>query len=184
MIKFTRFFASLIFVTILMSLSSCFNDDEPNSEKYKEWRIQNEEYVAEATAMVNNDGTPYYMKFVPSWAPQTFVLIHWHNDRAQTIQNLSPMDNSTTQIKYELYNVDGVKLSDSYSNADSTYTSRPSQNIIGMWAALTNMHIGDSVTMVIPSNAAYGEVAHGNIPPYSTLVYNVKLKAITAYEVP
>lgn len=165
-------------------LTGCFDDEEPASEKYKEWREQNEQYIADAIAKKDDSGQPYYTKIVPSWAPNTYVLMHWHNDPALTASNLQPMDNSTTEITYALFNVKGEAISSSFARPDSIYTSRPSQNIIGMWAALTRMHVGDSVTMVIPSEAGYGEYSSGSVPPYSTLVYNVKLKAVTAYEVP
>lgn len=184
MIRFHKALVAFLSCGIGLTLTSCFNDDDSNSEKYKEWRTQNEQFLTEAEAMTNSDGSAYYEKIVPSWAPNTYVLVHWHNDRALTASNLSPMDNSTTQIKYELMNINNVTVSTSYANADSLYTSKPSQNIIGMWTALTHMNVGDSVTMVIPSNAGYGEVSYGDILPYSTLIYNVKLKAITAYEVP
>ena len=165
-------------------LTSCFDDGDSTSEKYKDWREKNENYVMEALAMTSEDGTPFYEKIIPSWAPNTFVLVHWHNDRALTEKNLSPMDNSTVSITYRLLNIEGEELSNSFANPDSLYTSKPSNNIIGVWAAMTNMHVGDSVTMVIPSEAGYGDLLKGDIPPYSTLVYNVKLKAIPAYEVP
>lgn len=167
-----------------VTLTSCFDDADPASEKYKEWREKNDVYISEQEVLKNPDGTSYYTKVVPSWAPNTFVLVHWHNDTTLTTSRLCPMDNSTTQITYELFNIEGEKISDSFAKADSLYTSKPSSNIIGMWAALTRMNVGDSVTMVIPATAGYGEMSYGNILPYSTLVYNVKLKAIPAYEVP
>lgn len=168
-----------------MTLSSCFDDPESTYDKYKDWREQNDKYIADAEALLNNDGTAYYSKIVPSWAPETFVLLHWHNNRELTKDNLMPMDNSTTQITYELFDIEGNAISNSFSQPDSVYTSKPFQNIIGMWAALTNMNVGDSVTMVIPSQAGYGEsTSRSEIKPYSTLIYNVKLKAVTAYEIP
>lgn len=167
-----------------IALTGCFEDKESIAEQYKDWREKNEQYIVEAEGMKNDDGSSFYTRIVPSWAPNAFVLMHWHNDRSLTASNLMPMDNSTTKITYELFNVDGEKLSDSFSNTDSLYTSRPSSNIIGMWSALTHMNVGDSVTMVIPSQAGYGIRATGGILPYSTLIYNVKLKAVTAYEVP
>lgn len=166
------------------ALTSCFDDDNSTAEKYREWRELNEKYLIEAQGKTDESGAPYYTQIIPSWAPNTYVLVHWHNDRAMTAGNLSPMDNSTTQITYELFNVNGDRISDSFSNTDSIYTSRPSSNIIGMWTALTHMNVGDTVTMVIPSSAGYGIMNTGSIQPYSTLIYNVKLKAVTAYEVP
>lgn len=188
MIKFLRKISRILPVALLcgatLTLTSCFNDDDTNEVKYKEWREQNKKYIDEAEAKTNADGSLYYTKITPSWAPDAYVLMHWHNDRALTEKNLSPMDNSTTQITYELFDINNERISDSFNNPDSLYTSRPSQNIIGMWTALTHMNVGDSVTIVMPSQSGYGEYPSGKIPPYSTLVYNVKLKAITAYEIP
>lgn len=167
-----------------LMMTSCFDDDDSIAVKYKEWKEKNEQYLLDAEAQRGEDGNLYYTKIVPSWAPNAYVLIHWHNDRALNAGALSPMDNSTTQITYELFNIDGDRLSDSFSNTDSLYTSKPSSNIIGMWTALTHMNVGDSVTMVIPSQAGYGERNYSGILPYSALIYNVKLKAIPAYEVP
>ena len=167
-----------------LALTACFDDSDPIAEQYKEWKEQNEQYLAEAEAQIDADGKPYYTKIVPDWAPNAYVLMHWHNDRTQTENNLSPMDNSTVSITYELFDIEGKRISDSFSNIDSLYTSRPSSNIIGVWAGLTHMHIGDSVTMVMPADAGYGEYPNQGIKPYSTLIYNIKLKAIPAYEVP
>ena len=167
-----------------LALTGCFEDAETTAEKYKEWKQRNEQYVLEAEAKTDEDGQPYYTKLAPSWAPDAFALVHWHNDRDLTKDNLQPMDNSTTQITYELFDIDGESISNSFSNRDSLYTSRPSQNITGVWYPLTQMNVGDSVTIVIPSQAGYGEMNYSGIKPYSTLIYNIKLKAITAYEVP
>lgn len=174
--------AGLIALTGL-GLTGCFDDPESNAVKYAQWREDNEKYLMQEEGRTNPDGSPYYTKIVPSWAPSAYSLVRWHNDRSLTVSKLTPMDNSTVEITYELFNVEGKRLQDSFGNTDSIYTCKPSQNIVGMWAPLTQMNVGDSVTIVIPSQAAYGEVVHGSIPPYSTLIYNVKLKAIKAYEV-
>lgn len=179
-----RVLPAILAVIASVTLSGCFKDEETTAEKYKEWREQNLQYVLDVEAKTNDDGTPYYTRITPSWAPEAYSLVHWYNDRKATENNLSPMDNSTVQITYELFDIEGELLSNSFSNTDSLYTSMPSQNIIGVWAPLTNMHVGDSVSIVIPYRAGYGEVQNGNIKPYSTLVYNIKLKAIKAYEVP
>lgn len=176
--------AAITVLTAGVSLSACFHDEDPIAEQYKDWREQNEQYIAEQLLKKDDAGNPYYTKIVPSWAPETYVLVHWHNDRTLTSKNISPMDNSVTQITYELYDVEGTELSNSFSNTDSLYTSRPNQNIIGMWTALTYMNVGDTVTMIIPSAAGYGTQKNGDIKPYSTLVYGVKLKAVPAYEIP
>jgi FKBP-type peptidyl-prolyl cis-trans isomerase len=37
------------------------------------------------------------------------------------------------------------------------------------------MNVGGKATLVIPSSIAYGERDMGQIPPYSTLVFDVEL---------
>lgn len=169
---------------ICLSLTNCFKDDDPLAEQYAEWKAQNERYIAEAEVMTDADGALFYERIQPSWAPSAYTLIHWFNDRRLTENNLSPMDNSTVEITYLLRNVDGDTISSSFASTDSVYRSKPQDNIIGIWYPLTQMHVGDSVQLVIPYQAGYGERLYGGIPPYSTLVYNIKMKAVTAYEVP
>lgn len=180
-----RYFFPLVSSLFLASgLTSCLGDDD-NSYDYKDWINQNETYLAEKEAAVDASGKKLFEKVVPSWCPGVYVLSQWHNDRSKTAANLVPMDNSTVDVIYECLYVNGTVLDSSYSNTtygDSVYRCKPSDNIVGFWTMLTNMHVGDSVTCVIPMNAAYG-VSSTRVVPYSTLIYNMKLKAIHAYEV-
>lgn len=166
----------------LLLLSGCIDDDETTD--YSAWKQQNDEYVSKIENLTEN-GQKVYTKIVPDWAPNDYVLIKWHNDRSLTQNNLKPLSNSTVNIKYEMENVEGTSLGDSYSMTaygDSIYQSMPNQNIVGMWAAMINMHVGDTVTMVIPYASAYGVSSSGDIPPYSTLIYHVKMKGIPKFE--
>lgn len=178
-----KFSWALAFISLSLVATSCFEDDTKISDEYAEWRQQNLDYITKAEAETEG-GKPYYSRIAPSWAPDAYTLIHWHNDTNVTRKNLKPMDNSTVGITYELFDIEGNRISDSFSNTDSLYRSMPSNNITGVWYALTSMHVGDSVTLVIPSEAGYGERSYGGIKPYSTLIYNIKLKNISAYEMP
>lgn len=167
----------------MLVLTSCFGDEEETD--YTEWRQQNIDYMTKAAGFTTPDGEKEYERLSPLWAPDEYILIKWHNDRSLTADNLVPLDNSLVNIKYEFSNIEGEYWGDSYSNkinGDSIYQSRPCQNIIGMWTALTNMHVGDSVTMIIPASAAYGSAERAPILPYSTLIYSVKLTEIVAFE--
>lgn len=161
-----------------LMLSSCLGGDDDYTVDYSEWIEQNEKYLSETEA------DPSFEKVVPTWCPGVYVLAKWHNDRTLTQSNLVPMDNSTVDVIYQVEYVNGVELDNSYSNTangDSIYQCKPLDNIVGFWAMLTNMHVGDSVTCVIPSNAGYGNT--GSVVPYSTLIYHMKLKGIHYYEV-
>lgn len=167
----------------MLPLASCLGGDEPD---YTEWRQQNEAFFA-AKEAETKDGTPVYSRIVPSWAPSAYSLIKWENDRAATQKNLVPLDNSLCKVKYHVDDIDGNRIDDSYASTtygDSIYQCRPNQNIIGFWSALTQMHVGDSVTCIMPAIAGYGENGYGKIKPYTTLIYSIKLVSIPAYEIP
>lgn len=173
---------ALLFAVPLLALTSCLPDD-PTTD-WNPWYNQNEAYVrhiADSTV----DGRKVFTRITPAWAPQGYVYMQWHNDTMLTRKNPRPLDNSTTVMKYELYDINGSLIQTSYkANGDSTYTSKPNSNIIGYWIAATSMHVGDSVTVVMPPNAGYGATQTGSIKPYSTLIYNLKLVSIPNYEIP
>lgn len=171
---------SAISFAMAVGLSSCLGNDD-DSYDYKEWINQNETYFTRMQDTIGADGKKVYEKLTPVWAPGVSILAQWHNDRGLTAGNLVPMDNSTVEIKYEGRYLNGVRFDSSYSNADSVTQFKPADLIVGFHTMLTNMHVGDSVTCVIPSNAGYG-ASSTTIIPYSTLIFDIKLKSILKYE--
>lgn len=163
-------------VLLLLPLASCLESDVV---EYDEWREKNDTYL-------KTIDTSEYELIVPDWAPQNSVYIKWHNDRSLTADNLVPLSNSTVDIKYELEDIEGTKIQNSYDvvTGDSVYQSQPNNNIIGMWIAMTTMHVGDSATLVIPYQSGYGDKETSGIKPYSNLIYRIKIKAIKAFEKP
>lgn len=173
---------SLLSVAMAAGLSSCLGDDDDTYD-YKAWMNQNESYFTRMQDTIGADGKKVYEKITPVWAPGVSILAKWHNDRSLTASNLVPMDNSTVEIKYEGRYYNGVRFDSSYSKPDSVTLFKPTDLIVGFHTMLTNMHVGDSVTCVIPSDAGYGASSSG-IMPYSTLIFDIKLKSIYKYEVP
>lgn len=155
-------------------LAACIKSD---LDDYDAWREQNDEYLSKID-------TREYELIVPDWAPQNSVYIKWHNDRALTANNLVAMSNSTVDIKYELEDIDGNKYENTYSNTDSIYRSKPNENVLGMWIAMTTMHVGDSATVVIPYPSGYGSTGNIKIKPYTNLIFHMKIKDIKAFERP
>ncbi len=173
-----------LLAAMLIMVSSCIKD---NTVDYTEWEQKNTAFVAAAEAERNPDGSPTYTRIVPDWAPNAFSLVKWENDRTLTEKNLRPLSNSVIKVKYDLEDIEGRRISDSYTSTtygDSIYLCRPNQNIIGFWNCVTNMHVGDSVTCIMPYVSGYGSTANGSVKPYSTLIYHIKLVDITAYELP
>lgn len=162
----------LTLVTIL--LPGCIKSE---SDDYETWRATNDAY----TAAINLNE---YEKVAPDWAPLNPVYIKWHNDRSKTADNLVPMSTSTVVTKYELEDINGTKIENSYARQDSAYVSKPNGNIIGMWIALTTMHVGDSVTLIVPYQSGYGAELKSGMRPYTNLIFHMKLKEIKAFEKP
>lgn len=176
-------FGFLALPAILCLMSSCLsNNDE--YEDYAKWRTRNIEYL-DSIEKVSLDGIKAYEKVVPAWDPASYVYMRWHNDRDMTASALSPLSNSTCDVVYLLRNIDGDTLDSSYSQTyygDSIYRCPPNQMITGFQIAMMNMHVGDSVTAVVPYTSAYGVTGSGSVLPYSTLVFSIKLAGIPGFE--
>lgn len=165
-------------------LSSCLGDT-PSEDA--EWRDKNDAWMIEKEAETDANGQKVYTRINCEWDPNGYVLMKWHNDRSLTENNLSPIATSTVDVKYRVQNIDGLGLDSSYyrtTPADSIYRTVLNKNIQGWIIALGKMHVGDSCTVLIPYNQAYGINSQGSIKPYSNLVFDVKLVGIPAYERP
>ncbi len=167
----------------LLAITGCGMDNNDDTLKdTKEWRTKNMNYMVEAESETQG-GVKVYEKVSPTWMPTGYVLMKWHNDRELTKDNLTPLYNSTVDMYYDGKLIDGTVFDRSSDHfADAVFTAKPSENIVGMAIALTNMHVGDSVTVVIPYELGYGANGSGSIRGYSTLIFNLRLKGIAAFE--
>ena len=83
---------------LLFVIAACGVDNEETWEEYRDWRNDNNKWLEEQMARVDENGQPYYTKVVPSYDSKAYVLIHWFNDRTATEGNLNPLVNSVCQI--------------------------------------------------------------------------------------
>ncbi len=174
---FKSLFASL---AILALATACKSDEQKTTwEDYAEWRDANESWIAEQAAATNPDGTPMYSRIIPAWNTDAYVLMRWYNDRSKTEGNLQPIYTSTVDVKYYGQRFDKVPFDSSYlsiSPADSLYRTKVKDVIPGWTIALEQMHVGDSVEVIIPWQQAYGSSSQGKlILPYSALRFQIKL---------
>ena len=177
-------YSALLLAGACVTLSSCLGD-EPSADK--EWKQKNDAWMVEKEAETDAYGQKVYTRVNCDWDPSAYVLMKWHNDRALTEKNLSPISTSTINVKYRVQNIDGLGLDSSYRRtvpADSIYQCVLNTNIQGWVIALGAMHVGDSCTVLIPYNQAYGLNSRGSIKGYSNLVFDVKLVDIPALEKP
>lgn len=165
------------------SMTSCSDDNDSNWNIYKDWREANVAYYDSLKYVMTPEGGNYFTTIVPPWNSGAEVLIRYLNDRSLTVGNLSPMSNSTVKVKYlgKLYN--GVGFDSSYTATDSAAEFQLTQVVAGWNIALQYMRVGDSARIVIPYLWGYGTAGSGSIPPYSTLVFDIKLLDIPGYEI-
>lgn len=171
-----KFLTLSISIVLGMVFTSCLGGDDVDD--YSKWRQENIDYILNAETETL-DGKLRFEKMIPEWDNSVYTLMEWHNDKSQNESRLRPLSNSTIDVKYVLKNISGDTL-----DSSSSFRCLPNKMITGFWIAVTNMHEGDSVTAVIPYNAGYGSYSHGSVLPYSTLIFDIKLDSIVAYEKP
>lgn len=169
--KIANIFALFTAVSLVF-LPSCLGDTETPGYDYSEWRYLNEMYV-DSISQVSEGGSLIYKKIVPEWDKGIFVLAKWINDPEENSNQLTPLSSSTITVNYTLTNVKGDTL-----DINSGYTFQPYNMVTGFWTAVTKMHVNDTINIVIPYNAGYGESGYGKVPPYSTLLFGIRLNKI------
>ena len=174
-----KFFYTVIMAIVAVTmLDSCLGKNV--YDEYEDWRETNDEWFQQQAA------SGQYTKIVAPWDPSAQVLLRWHNDTMLTRNNLKPLITSTVDVKYHLKIYDGTPVDSSYlstSPADSIYRSLVTSNVEGWIIALTNMHVGDSCTAIVPYQQGYGSYNRGELlKPYTTLVFDIKLVDIYKYK--
>lgn len=89
-----------------------------------------------------------------------------------------PQKTDKVQVHYEGRLIDGTVFDASSKHGNEPATFRPDQVIKGWTEALTMMPVGSKWQLFIPQELGYGERAAGQIPPYSTLIFDVELVGI------
>lgn len=168
-------------------LAACSLDKDEPADPNSEWRELNDNWITAKAEEKDADGKNVYEKVTVPWDPNAYVLMRWHNDRSQTASKLSPISTSTVDVRYEVSNIEGTLVDSSkksVSPAAGVYRSVLNKNINGWIIGISQMHIGDTCTILIPYNQAYGSISYGSLAPYSNLEFNVRLVGIPGLEKP
>lgn len=183
-------FAYIVIALLSASfMTSCF--EETTWEKYKDWRDVQNDWLKEELAKTDENGKPYYETVSDNFDKNAIVYMHFYNDRNATKDNLTPLYTSTIDAKYHGSFYNGTPFDSSYlsvSPADSVIRFGVSDVVSGWSIALMNMHVGDSVRVIVPYNVGYGESGRSSssgttIPPYTLMVFQIKLTDIPKYDI-
>jgi FKBP-type peptidyl-prolyl cis-trans isomerase len=85
-----------------------------------------------------------------------------------------PAANDTVRVHYEGALTNGMIFDSSYSSGEPTEISL-GEVISGWTEGLQLMNVGSKYRLVIPSELGYGPYGWQQIPPYSTLVFEIEL---------
>ncbi|MDR3252467.1 MAG: FKBP-type peptidyl-prolyl cis-trans isomerase [Tannerella sp.] len=88
-----------------------------------------------------------------------------------------PESTSSVKVNYRGTLIDGTEFDSSYKT-DKPAQFRVNQVIKGWTEALLMMPAGSKWKLYIPQELGYGSNEQGNIPPYSTLIFEVELVSI------
>jgi len=85
-------------------------------------------------------------------------------------------DGSKVKVHYTGIFLDGQKFDSSYDRDQAVEFEIGTPNIIPGWnEGVKFMREGGKAVIIVPSKLAYGEQGRGDIPPYTTLVFEVEL---------
>ena len=94
-----------------------------------------------------------------------------------------PVQGEKVEIDFTAALLDGQQVGTTYgSEKKFTFVLGENYVIPGWEVILPKMHLGDRVKAIVPSEMAYGEHQVGSVPPYSNMVYDIKLLKITTKE--
>ena len=168
----------LLFVTLLLPMTSCMDNDDSTWEQYREWREYNQSWLLEELTRTNADGTSYYTQCIMPTDPQ--AVIYMHRIGESNSEALQPLFTSTTKVNYTL------KLAnDSVLDKATDFVSQlSSTSLITGWSlAVMQLHVGDTAQFILPYNVGYGSIGSTNILPYTNLQFNIRLVDIEGFEV-
>lgn len=86
-----------------------------------------------------------------------------------------PMKTDKVKVHYEGRLLDGTVFDASSKHGTAPASFRADQVISGWTEALTMMPVGSKWQLFIPQELGYGSRQQGQIPPYSTLIFDVEL---------
>lgn len=157
----------LLLGIVIFALNGCIKDD--SAEKQANETKKLDEYLIANN--INTDPTEtglYYIERVSgnSIKPEVddYVLVNYtgrflNNDLfTTTVDSIAKENNIYDSLK--VYGYQNLKISTLIS---------------GFYQGLRTMGEGGKATLIIPSDLAYGYLGSGNIPPYTTLIYDVHL---------
>jgi len=166
--------AGLILFLLFMGLLAC-KKDYIDYAKLKQDEINaREQYLADSfqTVQLTEDEVTYTALIIDNdTIKPTSTGLYYIPEVEGTGDK--PIYGRTVEMKYTGWFLNG-EVFDSSDDFEFYYTS--SGSVIPGWIeALGYMQVGSKAKLIIPSGLAYGQYGYGDVPSYTTLVFEVEL---------
>ncbi len=179
-------------------LASCSEDDN-TVEEFPDWRNRNEAYFSDilSTAKANTDGSwkvflSYALEDTIPTTDNDYIAVKVLREGPSAADDVNyehcPMFTDSVKINYRGRLVPSTSYAEGYVFDQSYVSDEPGKTslpvkfrvgdlVTGFTTALQYMHIGDYWRVYIPYWLGYGSTGSTSIPAYSTLIFDIELKA-------
>ena len=141
-------FLPFLLLVITLTLASCEED------KYADWKILNQQWIEKHKDDVGFNQTESGL---------CYKVIHQG-------EMGKPDVNSVITVKYKGTLIDGTVF-----DKNDNFTQSLASLVSGWVEGVRKMNVGGKYIFYIPSDLGYGDEAYGDIPPYSTLIFEIEL---------
>ena len=159
-------------VVLMISVYSCFNDSTIPSVDYSSYTQEREDSII---SMYLDTLISHGLNVDTSEAGVYYIML-------KDGEGDYPQQGDSIGIIYEGYFPENGHVFDKsaiyYSDSIMWYNYRESGFISGFEDAVSHLNVGARGLFLLPSNVAYGATGYGAIPPYSPLVFEIKLADI------
>lgn len=183
-------------LVLMCGLASC-SEDTPVADPYANWEARNAAYIdsvanVAANPPVGETWHRYVNYKIPNDGMGTDLTLTnsdyvYVKDLTESDVELgeTPFATDTVNVHYRGWFINGEVFDQSYSGDWNVMVHEPRQFVVGEqgirtgWTtALLHMQEGEHWEVYIPYTMGYGTSDYGDIPAYSTLVFDIRLEKV------
>lgn len=180
---------------LLLTLFFVSCEETKESTKFDDWRTRNVGYIDSLRSVFDNKTDPELKAFTPEINPKLRI---YYKDKTpkDAVLGEKPLYTDSVEVFYRGYYIFGESFDSNFTgehpNPDfdvplkcyvspfknSTQNSAYMSVISGWGETLQKMRVGQRWTIYLPYDMGYGEKENGDIPGYSTLIFDIQLQRV------